>query len=207
MLSKIRNNFITGVAIIFPLAITIAIVRYLVIKINNLILNPLLALLRIHPYLMRHSVYIGKTVVFIIVIFLILLIGWAANIIFLRRMFSFGERIFLKVPMIGKIYSVTKEIGSAFLGQDKAFFQKVVLIEYPRKGLYSIGFQTGAGRVKINSAVDKELIGIFVPTTPNPTSGVFLMVPKDEIKFLDISVEEGLKIVVSSGTIAPPSVK
>lgn len=205
MLAKVRNYFITGVAIIFPVMLTVVIVRYLFLKINNLVLNPLVGFLRVNPnpFLTENSIYIAKVLVFIIVILLISLVGWAANILFLRRLFSFGERIFVKVPMIGKIYSVTKEMGSAFLGHGKAFFKSVVLIEYPRKGVYSIAFTTGETKGEIKDSVGKELLSIFVPTTPNPTSGVFLLVPKTEVKLLDMSVEEGLKIVVSSGTVMP----
>ncbi len=203
MLNKIRNNFLAGVAIIFPLAITIVIIRYLVIKINSWILNPVMELLNLSPSLTYYGVFIAKTLAFLIVIFLISLIGWAASIIFLRRLFSSGEKLFRKIPMVGKIYSVIKEIGSAFLGLEKAFFKRVVLIEYPRKGLYSIAFITRERQDKIKNATGKELVGVFVPTTPNPTSGIFLLVPKEEVKFLEMSVEEGLKLVVSSGTIMP----
>lgn len=203
MFNKIRNNFLTGVAIIFPLAITVIIVRYLIIKINSWILNPLVGFLKVNPYLTEYSMLIAKALVFILVILLISFIGWAANIIFLRRTFAFGEKLFRKIPMVGKIYSVTKEIGSAFLGQQKAFFKKVVLVEYPRRGAYSIGFATGEGKGEIKEATGAELISMFVPTTPNPTSGIFLLVPKSDVKFLDMSVEEGLKIVVSSGAITP----
>jgi len=203
MLNRVRNNFLTGMAIIFPVALTVIIIRFLVIKINNLILNPVIELLNLSPHLTYYSAFIAKALTFLIVIFLISLIGWAANIIFLRKLFSFGERMFLKVPMVGKIYSVIKEIGSAFLGQrDKAFFKRVVLIEYPRKGLFSIAFITSE-REGVKDATGKNLISLFVPTTPNPTSGIFLLVPKSEIKFVDMSVEEGLKLVVSSGTIRP----
>ena len=203
MFHRIRNYFITGVAIIFPVAFTVIIIRFLVVKINSYVLNPLVGLLTRNPYLSEYSIFIAKVLVFIIAIFLISLIGWAANIIFLRRLFGFGERIFVKVPMIGKIYSVTKEIGSAFLGQGKTFFKRVVLIEYPRKGVYSIGFSTGAGKGEIKNTIGTDLVSVFIPTTPNPTSGIFLLVPKGDVKFLDMSVEDGLKIVVSSGTITP----
>ena len=201
MFTRIRNNFITGVAILLPVALTIIIIRFLAIKINSFVLNPLVGFLNLNPYLTAHSLYIAKVLVFIIVILLISIVGWAANIIFLRKLFSFGERMFIRVPMIGKVYSVIKEMGSAFLGKDKAFFKKVVLIEYPRKGIYSIGFVTGEGTREMQNFTGKELISIFVPTTPNPTSGVFLMVPRNEMKFLDMTVEEGLKLVVSSGTV------
>jgi len=201
MFTKFRNNFLTGVAIIFPIAITLIIIRFLAGKINIYILNPLVNLLNLNPYLTKHSLYIAKVLVFLLVIWLISFVGWAASIIFLRKLFGFGEKIFLKLPMVGKIYSVTKEIGSAFLGQGRAFFKKVVLIEYPRKGIYSIGFLTGEGEGVVKDALGKELLSVFIATTPNPTSGIFLLVPKEEATFLDMSVEEALKLVVSSGGI------
>ncbi|MBN1353063.1 MAG: DUF502 domain-containing protein [Candidatus Omnitrophica bacterium] len=207
MFARLRNNFITGVAIIFPVVITIIIIRYILNLVNSYVLSPFSATLRENPYLTEHSIYIAKILIFVAVIFLITAIGWAANIIFIRKMFSFGEKLFVRVPMIGKIYSVTKEIGSAFLGQGKSFFKKVVLIEYPRKGIYSIGFTTGEGKKEIKNMAGMELVSVFVPTTPNPTSGVFLLVPKGDIIFMDMTVEQGLKIVVSSGTITPPHVK
>lgn len=202
MFNKIRNNFITGIAIIFPITITIVIIRFLVMKINSYVLNPMIRFLAINPYLSQHSIYISKVLIFLIVILLISFIGWMASIIFLRKFFGFGEKIFVKVPMIGKIYSVTKEIGSAFLGHGKAFFKKVVLVEYPRKGSYSIGFMTGEGNSQIKNVTGMELVNVFIATTPNPTSGIFLLLPKDEVKILDLTVEEGLKLVVSSGTIS-----
>jgi len=201
MFTKFRNNFLTGVAIIFPIAITLIIIRFLAGKINIYILNPLVNLLNLNPYLTKHSLYIAKVLVFLLVIWLISFVGWAASIIFLRKLFGFGEKIFLKLPMVGKIYSVTKEIGSAFLGQGRAFFKKVVLIEYPRKGIYSIGFLTGEGEGVVKDALGKELLSVFIATTPNPTSGIFLLVPREEATFLDMSVEEALKLVVSSGGI------
>jgi len=201
MLQKFRNYFIAGIIIILPLAITTIIIRWLVIKINSYVLNPLVNILKIDPYLSEHSLFIARVLAFLIVIFLISLVGWAANIIFLRKFFGFGEKIFVKVPMVGKIYSVTKEIGSAFLGQKRAFFKKVILIEYPRKGIYSIAFITGGGKPRINKKVGRELIDVFVATSPNPTSGYYLLVPKEDVLHLDITVEEALKLVVSSGAI------
>ena len=206
MFTRLRNNFITGVAILLPVALTIIIIRFLAVKINSFILNPLVGFLNLNPYLSAHSLYIAKVLVFVIVVLLVSFVGWAANIIFLRKLFSFGERIFIKVPMIGKVYSVIKEIGSAFLGKDKAFFKKVVLIEYPRKGIYSIGFVTGEGSREMKNSTSKDLVSVFIATTPNPTSGVFLMVPRDEMKFLDMTVEQGLKLVVSSGTVTSDGV-
>jgi uncharacterized membrane protein len=205
MLHRFRNNFFTGLAIILPLSITIVIVRYLLMTINNFLLNPLINFLRVNPYLTeRYNLYIAKTLIFVTVIFTIALIGWAANILFLRKFFGFGERMFLRIPMAGKIYSTIKEISSAFIGQGKTIFKAVVVIEYPRKGLYSMGFSTMHGEIDAGPDIRRNLLTVFIPTTPNPTSGIFLLVPKEDVTFLDMSVEDGLKTIVSSGAVIPP---
>ncbi len=134
---------------------------------------------------------------------IISLIGLGARVLALRKAFGFGEKVFSKVPMAGKIYNTTKQISRAFLGHGKSVFKKVVLIEYPRKGLWSIGFMTDTMHGEITDKTRKKLISVFVPTTPNPTSGIYLVVPQEEARMLDMSVEEGLKLVVSGGAVIP----
>ena len=203
ILVKIRNTFISGIAVIFPVAITFFLIRFLVTTINRLVLNPFMKLMA--PYMTApYHVYAAKIGVFVLVILTICVIGWAANILVLRKFFGIWERIFGKIPMFGKIYYATKQISTAFLGQGKTIFKKVVLIEYPRKGVYSIGFMTGEGRGEIQRITDTVVFNVFVPTTPNPTSGIFLLVPKNELRFLKMTVEEGMKLVVSGGAVAPP---
>ena len=114
------------------------------------------------------------------------------------------EQLLFKVPMIGKIYTIIKQLSFAFLGQGKGLFERVVLIEYPRKGIYSVGLVTAKGKGEIQAKIPQGVLSVFVPTTPNPTSGVYLLVPEDEAIALDMSVEEGLKVVISGGTITPP---
>ena len=203
ILVKIRNTFISGIAVIFPVAITFLLIRFLVTTINRLVLNPFMKLMS--PYMTApYHVYAAKIGVFLLVILVICVIGWAANILVLRKFFGIWEGIFLKIPMFGKIYYATKQISTAFLGQGKTIFKKVVLIEYPRKGVYSIGFITGEGRGEIQRITDNLVFNVFVPTTPNPTSGIFLLVPKNELRFLKMTVEEGMKLVVSGGAVVPP---
>ena len=200
--TKIWNNFITGVAVLLPTAITILILRFLVIKINLLFLEPMLNFFQ--PYLVNpYLIPLFKIMVFLIVIAIISLIGVAARIIVLRKAFGFGERLFIKVPMIGKVYNATKQISKAFLGQGRSIFKKVLLVEYPRKGTWSIGFMTEEMSGEIETKTGIKLISVFVPTTPNPTSGIYLLVPKEQITFLDMNVEEGLKLVISGGTVIP----
>ena len=203
MFTKIRNTFIAGIAVIFPIAITFIIMRFLFVRINSWILNPLIKVLT--PYLAGlHAVYAAKIGIFALVIASVCLIGLAANILVVRRFFGIWEKIFLKVPMFGRIYYAVKQISTAFLGRGKSIFKQVVLIEYPRKGVYSIGFVTGEGKGEIQAETTEEVFNIFVPTTPNPTSGIFLLVPKNELKFLRMSVEEGMKLVISGGAVVPP---
>jgi len=203
MFIKLRNRFIAGIAVIFPVAVTIVIIRFLVIKINSWILEPMTRML--DPFLTGHfKVYAAKTGIFILVFLCISLVGWAADIIVIRKFFSIWEKILIKVPMFGRIYQAIKQISTAFLGQGKTIFKKVVLVEYPRKGVFSIGFVTGPGKGEIQSVSRADVISVFIPTTPNPTSGIFLLVPKNDLKYLGMNVEEGMKLVISGGAVVPP---
>jgi len=123
--------------------------------------------------------------------------------LFIKRVLLFGESVLLRVPFMGKIYNVAKQIFSSFFGNGKTIFEKVVLVEYPRKGLYSIGFTTGETKGKVLESVVYAGLNVFIPTTPNPTSGIFLIVPKEDVIFMDMSVEDGIKLVVSGGAVYP----
>ena len=200
--TRIWNSFLTGFAVLFPAIITILLVRFVATNINQMLFEPMLKFF--HPYLVNpFMILLFKIFVIVAVITIVSLIGLGARVLALRKFFSFGERLVFAVPMIGKIYNATKQLSRAFLGQGKTIFKRVALLEYPRKGLWSIGFMTEEMSGEVETKLGKELISVFVPTTPNPTSGIYLLVPKDEIKFLKMSVEDGLKLVVSGGTVIP----
>lgn len=199
------DNLIAGIVVILPIAVTVLIVRFLVIKVNSIMLNPLL--LKLSPFLPQeeHRLLLAKTSIFLSVISIIIFIGLMTRVIIIRRTFSFLERLLYKLPMVNKIYGTTKEISNAFLGNKKSAFERVVLIEYPRKGVYALGFVTSETRGRLReSAGGEELINIYVPTTPNPTSGLFVLLKKQDVIPLDMSVEEALKVVISAGVITPP---
>jgi len=200
--NRIFLGFLNGIVILLPVLITVMIIRFLVVKLNDAVLTPLLKLLSYSGNEIPH-VYVAKSLIFIFVVAGVVVIGWAARILVIKRFFSWGEKIFLKVPIMGRIYNAVKQISSAFLGQGKTIFKQVVLIEYPRKGLHSIGFTTGTTKGEVKDVLGKNGINVFVPTTPNPTSGVFIIVSRDEIQFLDMSVEDGMKLVISGGSVAP----
>lgn len=201
--NKFFVNFINGIAILLPAVVTIFLVRFLVFQVNKVLLDPIVRSFTDITGFTPHM-YLTKTLIFIIVILTISLIGWGTKIIVINRFFSLGERILLKVPILGRIYNAAKQIFSAFLGQGKTIFKQVVLVEYPRKGLYSIGFTTGTTKGELKKEIGTSGVNVFVPTTPNPTSGVFLAVPKENIHFLKMSVEDGMKLVISGGSFTPP---
>ena len=202
MTARAWNSFITGVAVLLPAAITVLILRFLIVEINKFFLEPMVKFF--HPYLANLYLITGfKIVTFLIIIVMVSLVGVAARIIVLRKIFGFGEKLFIGVPMIGKVYNATKQISRAFLGRGKSVFKKVVLVEYPRKGVWSIGFMTRDMSGEIERKTSHKLISVFVPTTPNPTSGIYLLVPIEEATFLEMSVEDGFKLVISGGTVIP----
>ncbi len=211
MKKTIWNNFIVsffnGIVILVPIVISIWLFKIVLLWINNIVLNPILGLVNsIMPAGDIQRVFIAKMLIFVVVVIGIGFIGYAARVIFINRIFSLGEKLIFNVPILGKIYKFIKQISWAFIGQGRTIFKQVVLIEYPRKGLYAIGFATGTSKGEIKRDMGSA-VNVFVPTTPNPTSGFFLVVPKESIRFLSMSVEEGLKMVVSGGSVAPEDVE
>lgn len=199
---KLRNNFITGVAVTLPIVVTLLLMWFLFTKINIYLLNPVVELLG--SYLSIYGMeYIAKFIVFILILLFVCLLGFATKNIIILRFLSAMENLFTKVPLIGKVYKATRQISGAFLGKGKTMFSKVILLEYPRKGLYSIGFVTRETKGEIQFKTGENVLSVFVPTTPNPTSGVFILAPKEDVLDLDMSVEEGLKLVISGGGVVP----
>jgi uncharacterized membrane protein len=202
MFKKIKNNFFTGLVVILPIIITIAIFTFMINKINEKVLNPLI---QISGFQFQNSswIYLARGIVILIIILFVILIGTATRLILLRNFFGFGEKLLSKVPMVGKIYITIKQISQAFLGQEKQIFEKVVLVEYPRKGIYSLGFITAKVCKEIQDKTKSEGVYVFLPTTPNPTNGLFLVVPKEAILPLEMTVADGFKLIVSGGTFSP----
>jgi len=141
----------------------------------------------------------------VIVLILVTAIGAFVTNFLGRYVVRLGERMVQRVPVVRTVYGVLKQIFDAVLAQSggKAF-SEVVLIEYPRKGIWVIGFVTGTTRGEVQRVTEQEMVNIFLPTTPNPTSGFLLFVPREDCRTLEMSVEEGVKLVISGGIVAPP---
>ncbi|MFW6030532.1 MAG: DUF502 domain-containing protein [Halanaerobiales bacterium] len=193
MLKKLRNIFITGIVVILPLAASMYII-YLVFSIINQATNPLIELI-----FNREMPGLGILISFLTILF----IGLLATNIIGKKIITFSESILLKIPLFNSVYFSIKQILDAFFTQHHSSFKKPVLLEYPRKGIYQIGFLTKESSLYFDSITGKKLYNIFLPTTPNPTSGMFIMVPVDDAHLLDLSIEESLKLIISGGIINP----
>lgn len=188
----IKNTFFTGLALLAPIAITLWILTFTLNFLDNFLGR------FIYPIIGRQVWGLG----IILTIGFIFMIGYLARNIVGNSIINYLEDLFKRLPLVKNIYSSTKQVVDAFfLGGGMESFKKVVMIEYPRKGIYTLGFMT---RENISGVVNvgKHLSSVFIPTTPNPTSGFFLMIPRDEITVLNISVEDGIKLIVSAGMIS-----
>ena len=192
--AKLRNNFIAGVVVLIPIGITVYLTLFLISVSSKIIPKEI----NVNSYLP----YNIPGVELLITLFLITFIGWLSLSFLGKKMLSIFENIMQKIPFLRTIYSAISQMTETFTKKNKEK-QSVVLIEYPRKGSWAVGFATKKNTGEISKKTNKKLVNVFVPTTPNPTSGFLLMFPKDEIIFLDMSFEEASKFIVSAGTSNP----
>ena len=194
LLSSLRNNFIAGVVVLIPIGITL----YLTVFIINI--SSKLIPKEINPN--HYLPYNIPGLEILIAVFLITIIGWISLSFIGKRLFNFFETILNKIPIIRTIYSAVEQLIETFTSS-KSDKKTVVLVEYPRKGVYAVGFATKENSGEIRKKAGKELLNVFVPTTPNPTSGFLLMFPIDEVIYLNMTFEEASKFIVSAGSFNP----
>lgn len=187
MLRKLRNYFLTGLVIFVPLALTLWI---MLVTFNFLdgILKPLIRPLTNIP-----------GISFLILVLLIIFVGILGTMAWGRRAVGVMENSLLKIPFAGGVYKTVKEASDVILTKRAEDFKSIVLVEFPKEGTYAIGFTTASNIPEISEKTGKDMINVYVPTTPNPTSGFFIMVPKEGAVFLDMSAEEAFKIILSGG--------
>jgi uncharacterized membrane protein len=189
----LKKYFITGLLVITPLWGT-----YLILKALFLTLDGVLGGL-----LRTHFRYYVPGLGVIVLILIILLAGILATNFLGRKVFDLWESFLHRVPVIRNVYSLVKSVVDTLSIQGKEKFNRVVLIEFPRKGQYSIAFVTGVTKGEIQELTKEKVVNIYVPTTPNPTSGYLLLVPESEIIPLSMSVEDGMKMIISGGLYTP----
>ena len=194
ILVKFRNYFFTGVVVLIPIGITLYFTIFL-INISSKFLPK-----EINPN--HYLPYDIPGVEIIISIFLITLIGWLSLSFIGRKLLEILNNILKRIPILRTIYSALSQMTETFT-KGESGKKNVVLIEYPRKGMWAVGFATKDNTGEISTKTNKNLVNVFIPTTPHPTSGFLLMFPKEEVIYLDMTFEEASKFIVSAGTSDP----
>lgn len=203
-LNVVANLFLAGLAAILPIAATVWVLKIIYIGIAGPVAGPLSKIVGgFFPKAVINLVSFALTFAFI------LLVGFFAKNIIGKTILKFIDSWFKKVPVVGNIYTGTKQIIDAFAIKNRAAFKRVVLVEYPRKGLYALAFLTKEEvkgiETKSGKNIGENMVNAFVPTTPNPTSGYFIMIPEKDIIPLNISIEDAIKLLVSAGVLTPRS--
>ena len=191
LLARIRNNFIAGIVVLIPIGITLYLTIF-IIKISGNIIPK-----EINPN--NYLPFDIPGVEILIALFLITFIGWLSLSFIGKKFFELFNNFLKKIPILRTIYSAIGQMTESFTNTNNSE-KSVVLLEYPRKGIWVVGFATKENQGIIKDKINEDLVNIFVPTTPNPTSGFLLMLPKNDIIYLDVSFEQASKFIVSAGT-------
>lgn len=197
MFAALRRYFLTGIVAILPITVTAWVLVKVFLAIDN----------GVSPYIVRWVGFEIPGLGFLVTVFVVLLIGVFASNLIGRQVIHLFERLFIRLPLVSRIYTAVKQIGDAVLGSRKHLFDSVVVFEYPRRGSWAIGFVTSRHDGFLATHTGKTHYHVFVPTTPNPTSGFLLFLPDEDLIHLDMSVEDGLKLVISGGAVSPPTVR
>ncbi len=198
----LKNDLIAGLLVVIPLATTI----WLTITIANWVINFLTRIPKqINPYDNLHPILVNLlnlVVGLTVPLMCILLIGLMARNIVGRWFLDFGEKLLQAIPLAGSVYKTLKQLLETLLKDSNGKFRRVILIEYPRRGMWAIGFVTGAMSSEIQSQIARPMLSVFIPTTPNPTTGWYAIVPEDEVINLSMSIEDAFKVVISGGIVS-----
>jgi len=189
----VRNRLMSGVLVLIPLAVTLFVLNLLFSSLTSFV-RPLLRL-----WLGELPEYVLMLIALATTVVGIYLVGFVTAHIVGRRLIHYGETLLLKLPIVKSVYSASKQVVDTFSFSKNGSFQAVVLVEFPRRGSLAVGFVTGT----ILSPEGKSLYRVFIATTPNPTSGFLIIFPEEEVQFTDIAIEDGIKMIVSGGMLAP----
>ena len=206
VLAKVRGNFLAGLIVIAPIGFTMWIINSIIGWIDGWVL-PLI------PYNYQFTEYIGINLKGLGVIFFLVftvIVGWVGKGILGRTFLRIGENLVDRTPIVRSVYSGIKQIAETVLSSRDSSFDKACLIEYPRKGIWAIAFVASDSKGEIaekNPNKKNQLVSVFIPTTPNPTSGFLLFIPESDIKYLDMTIEEAAKLVISAGLVYPKEKK
>ncbi|MCQ0969881.1 DUF502 domain-containing protein [Paracoccus sp. TK19116] len=197
--AALRSSFLAGLVVIAPIGITVWLIWTLTGWIDSWVL-PMV------PYRFRPEHYIGINLRGVGVVFFLLftvVIGWLAKGYVGRSLLRLGEQIVDRMPIVRSIYGGLKQIAETVLSEKEARFDRACLIEYPRRGLWAVGFVAGPAKGEVGRQVPGDMMAVFLPTTPNPTSGFLLFIPESDVHFLNMTVEDAAKLIISAGLVYP----
>ena len=197
MFVKIRRYFLSGLVVFLPLTLTVFLFVWALSFADGLLGKYL------EPYFAQRFGFYFKGLGIILLVAIIILIGFFVTNYFGKKIHGFFERLLLKLPFFKQVYPAIKEMALFLFSRPKVSFQQVVLVEYPRKGVYSFGFLTNDTSQRISNMTRQELCNVFIPSSPGPLTGFVILVPKKEIIFTELSVEQILKFIVSGGVVNP----
>lgn len=206
LLGSWRASFFTGLAVVLPAVISIGLVVWLFGTLTNFTDGLLFFL----PTTLTHGgdgsgpvKWYWSTLALVVAVALVTLVGKLTRLYVGRKLIAFADQLLLRVPLLNKIYGTLKQVNEAFGSDKKSSFKQVVLLEFPRDGVYSVGFITGEQNQEVQAKTKERVAAVFVPTTPNPTTGFLVLVPEEKLTKLDMSVADGIKYIVSLGAVAP----
>ncbi|HEC12236.1 MAG TPA: DUF502 domain-containing protein [Acidiferrobacteraceae bacterium] len=201
MMLSLRRYFFAGLLVWVPLGVTVLIVKFLVdLMDRSLVLLPM----AYRPENLLGFKIPGLGVVLTVLV--VLITGMVAANLFGRQLVRIGEDLLARIPLVRSIYSAVKQVLETLFSSSGQSFRRVVLVEYPRRDMWTLAFVTGTGVTDVENKVGSKLVNLFVPTTPNPTSGYFLMVPLDDVIDVNLSIDAGLKLIMSAGVVVPDGV-
>jgi uncharacterized membrane protein len=209
----IRNNIVVGLMLVAPIAITGLIISFLVKLLADNRLTQFIAdmLFRMMPQTMRDGtmqMILGQFVSVLLLLVLLFFVGFFVRSFIGRRLYRVAEKVLVRIPVFNKIYVQVRHISETIFSQRQTMFKEVVLLEYPRRGIFSIGFVTGSVpepfvQRTLPPEIHEPVSAVFVPTTPNPTSGIMLLAPRSELRVLSLTVADAMKLVISGGAVYP----
>lgn len=212
MIKKFKAYFYTGLIALLPIVLTVYIFNWIVGIMMSLLGNSFVTIIIKNILLVfveegDMDYYFQLLVYFISLVTMIIgtcLVGFTLKIVFFAKIIK-AKELFIKIPLIKQVYTTISQIIEVAVSDREKSYQKVVMVEYPRKGIYSIGFLTSEDNFLIGSAIGREekVYNVFIPTSPNPTSGMFIVVPESEVKILDIKIDDAIKLIISGGVILP----
>ncbi len=208
--ARLRTYFFAGILVTAPIGITVYLtwifLSFIDSRVTALIpeqYNPFNSL----PFSLPGIDLFKALISLVVAIVFFILVGWFVRNVLGRLLYRVSEYIVHRMPVINTLYKAIKQIFETIMTSQSQAFREVVMLEYPRKGVWSLGFVTGSTEGEVQRTTAEETMSVFVPTTPNPTSGYLLFVPRKELVFMDMTVEEAAKLIVSAGIIVPPDRK